>query len=101
MHHPPYTALEPVDCDAARRTSRCHLRFAWRSAELRAGVAWRGEHAGMTEDSPRAGASGNRPRIVSLAEQHELFQQILRRNAVSRRSILRGGVSATGAAFLL
>jgi hypothetical protein len=55
----------------------------------------------MTEDSPRAGASGIRPRIVSLAEEHELFQQILRRNAVSRRSILRGGVSASGAAFLL
>jgi hypothetical protein len=36
-----------------------------------------------------------------MAEQHELFQQVLRRNVVSRRSILRGSVSAAGAAFLL
>jgi hypothetical protein len=55
----------------------------------------------MTVDSPRAGASGvNRP-VIPFIEQHELFQQVLRRNAVSRRTILRGGVTAAGAAFLL
>jgi hypothetical protein len=36
-----------------------------------------------------------------MAEQHELFQQILRRNVVSRRTMLRGSVGAAGAAFLL
>lgn len=36
-----------------------------------------------------------------MAEQHELFQQVLRRNVISRRSILRGGIGAAGAAFLL
>ena len=36
-----------------------------------------------------------------MAEQHELFQQVLRRNVVSRRSMLRGSVTAAGAAFLL
>jgi hypothetical protein len=36
-----------------------------------------------------------------MAEQHELLQQVLRRNQVSRRSILRGGIGAAGAAFLL
>jgi hypothetical protein len=36
-----------------------------------------------------------------MAEQHELFQQVLRRNVVSRRTILRGGISAAGATFLL
>jgi len=36
-----------------------------------------------------------------MAEQHELFQRVLRRNVVSRRTILRGGVGAAGAAFLL
>jgi hypothetical protein len=36
-----------------------------------------------------------------MAEQHELFQQVLRRNVVSRRSIIRGSVGAAGAAFLL
>jgi Calcineurin-like phosphoesterase len=36
-----------------------------------------------------------------MAEQHEVFQQVLRRNVVSRRTILRGGISAAGATFLL
>ena len=36
-----------------------------------------------------------------MAEQHELFHQVLRRNVVSRRTMLRGSVSAAGAAFLL
>jgi len=36
-----------------------------------------------------------------MAEQHELFQQMLRRNLVSRRTILRGSAGAVGAAFLL
>jgi hypothetical protein len=36
-----------------------------------------------------------------MAEQHELLQQVLRRNQVSRRSILRGSIGAAGAAFLL
>ena len=36
-----------------------------------------------------------------MAEQHELFQQVLRRNVVSRRAMLRGGIGAAGAAFLL
>jgi hypothetical protein len=36
-----------------------------------------------------------------MAEQHELFQQVLRRNVVSRRTILRGSIGAAGAAFLL
>jgi len=58
----------------------------------------------MTEDLPRAGASGResfQPPAMHFVEQHELFQQILRRNLVSRRSILRGSVTAAGAAFLL
>jgi hypothetical protein len=36
-----------------------------------------------------------------MAEQHELFQRVLRRNVVSRRSMLRGSMGAAGAAFLL
>jgi hypothetical protein len=36
-----------------------------------------------------------------MAEQHELFQQVLRRNVISRRTIFRGSVGAAGAAFLL
>jgi hypothetical protein len=36
-----------------------------------------------------------------MSEQHELFQQVLRRNVVSRRAILRGSVGTAGAAFLL
>jgi Calcineurin-like phosphoesterase len=36
-----------------------------------------------------------------MAEQHELFQQVLRRNVVSRRIMLRGSIGAAGAAFLL
>jgi hypothetical protein len=36
-----------------------------------------------------------------MAEQHELFQQVLRRNLVSRRTIFRGSIGAAGAAFLL
>jgi len=58
----------------------------------------------MTEDLPRAGASGKenfQPPAMRFVEQHELFQQILRRDIVSRRSILRGSVTAAGAAFLL
>lgn len=55
----------------------------------------------MTEDSPRAGASRSPRSAIPFVEQHELFQQVLRRNAVSRRSILRGSVTAAGAAFLL
>ena len=58
----------------------------------------------MTEDLPRAGASGketfHRP-AMHFVEQHELFQQMLRRSVVSRRSVLRGSVTAAGAAFLL
>ena len=54
----------------------------------------------MTESSPLVGSSGQRS-TVPFTEQHELFQQILRRNAVSRRTMLRGGVGAAGAAFLL
>jgi len=36
-----------------------------------------------------------------MAEQHELFQRVLRRNVVSRRTMLRGSIGAAGAAFLL
>jgi hypothetical protein len=36
-----------------------------------------------------------------MAEQHELFQQVLRRNVVSRRTIFRGSIGAAGVAFLL
>ncbi len=36
-----------------------------------------------------------------MVEQHELFQQMLRRSVVSRRTMLRGSISAAGAAFLL
>jgi hypothetical protein len=36
-----------------------------------------------------------------MAEQHELFQQVLRRNVVSRRTMLRGSIGAAGTAFLL
>jgi Calcineurin-like phosphoesterase len=36
-----------------------------------------------------------------MTEQHELFQQVLRRNLVSRRTMLRGSIGAAGAAFLL
>ena len=36
-----------------------------------------------------------------MAEQHELFQQVLRRNLVSRRTMIRGSITAAGAAFLL
>jgi hypothetical protein len=36
-----------------------------------------------------------------MIEQHELFQQVLRRNLVSRRTMIRGSVGAAGAAFLL
>ena len=36
-----------------------------------------------------------------MAEQHELFQQVLRRNVVSRRTMLSGSIGAAGAAFLL
>jgi hypothetical protein len=36
-----------------------------------------------------------------MAEQHELFDGMLRRNPVSRRTMLRGGISLAGAAFLL
>ena len=39
--------------------------------------------------------------MIPLIEQHEFFHQILRRNQVSRRSVLRGGVSAAGASLLL
>ena len=55
----------------------------------------------MTQDSPRAGASGSQQRVISVNEQHELFQQVLRRNVISRRSMLRGGAGAASAAFLL
>ena len=54
----------------------------------------------MTEDLPRAGASGIRQSVIPLSEQHELFQQVLRRNVISRRSMLRGGVGVAGAALL-
>ena len=36
-----------------------------------------------------------------MGEQHELFQQVLRRNVISRRTMLRGSIGAAGAAFLL
>jgi hypothetical protein len=36
-----------------------------------------------------------------MADQHELFQQVLRRNVISRRTILRGSIGVAGAAFLL
>ncbi len=38
---------------------------------------------------------------MSAPEQHELLQQQLRRNVVSRRNVLRGSVGVAGAAFLL
>lgn len=38
---------------------------------------------------------------MAPAEQHELLQQQLRRNVISRRSLLKGGVGVAGAAFLL
>ena len=55
----------------------------------------------MTQESPLVGNSGSRQTVISLTEQHELFQQVLRRNVVSRRSMLRGGIGAASAAFLL
>lgn len=55
----------------------------------------------MTDVSPTTGASSIRQPAIPLAEQHELFQQVLRRNVISRRSMLRGGVSAAGAALLM
>jgi hypothetical protein len=54
----------------------------------------------VTENSP-ADRFGNRRHVIPLIEQHEFFHQILRRNQVSRRSVLRGGVSAAGASLLL
>ena len=36
-----------------------------------------------------------------MVEQHELFHQILRRNTISRRTMLRGSIGVAGAAFLL
>ena len=54
----------------------------------------------MAADSPSGAPRSSRP-PVPVAEQHELFQQVLRRNIVSRRSILRGSIGAAGAAFLL
>src|SRR5271165_5858114 len=50
---------------------------------------------------PGAGSSRSSHPAVPMAEQHELFQQVLRRNVVSRRAMLRGGIGAAGAAFLL
>jgi len=37
----------------------------------------------------------------TLQEQHEFLQQQLQRNMISRRAVLKGGVGAVGAAFLL
>ncbi|WP_194911569.1 metallophosphoesterase [Catenulispora rubra] len=54
----------------------------------------------MTQNSS-AGSADNRHRVIPLVEQHEFFQQILRRSPVSRRGVLRGSVSAAGASFLL
>jgi hypothetical protein len=54
----------------------------------------------MTDDSPISGTP-RRSRPVSIPEQHELFQQVLRRNPISRRTVLRGSIGAAGAAFLL
>ena len=50
---------------------------------------------------PRGGTSPRSHPVVPVAEQHELFQQVLRRNVVSRRAMLRGSIGAAGAAFLL
>ena len=47
------------------------------------------------------GRSPRRQTGISAAEQHEFLQQQLRRNVISRRNLLKGGVSAAGAAFLL
>src|ERR1700722_1969399 len=38
---------------------------------------------------------------LSLQEQHEFLQQQLQKNIISRRAVLKGGVGAVGAAFLL
>jgi hypothetical protein len=55
----------------------------------------------VAADLPRSGASRRSHPAVPLVEQHELFQQVLRRNAVSRRTMVRGSVGAARAAFLL
>lgn len=49
----------------------------------------------MTEDFSRS--AGSRRPDIPLAEQHELFQNVLRRNVVSRRAMLRGSAGALGA----
>ena len=45
--------------------------------------------------------SVRRRNTATAEEQHELLQQQLRRNVISRRALLKGGVGAAGAAFLL
>jgi hypothetical protein len=70
--------------------------FAWPQHFIRAIFTLCREHPRVTVDSPRPGAPRRGQPAVPMAEQHELFQQVLRRNVVSRRSILRGSVSAAG-----
>jgi len=55
----------------------------------------------MADNPPRSGVSRSPHLAVPMAEQHELFQQVLRRNVVSRRTMLGGSIGAAGAAFLL
>jgi hypothetical protein len=52
------------------------------------------------DSHPRSRRSG-RIYPSSAQEQHEFLQQQLRRNVISRRSVMKGGVGAVGAAFLL
>src|SRR5580704_1044901 len=51
--------------------------------------------------TPRTSRPGPRRSPIPPAEQHELLQQQLRRNVISRRSLLKGSVGLAGAAFLL
>jgi hypothetical protein len=51
--------------------------------------------------SPWTKAGIVRRQAIPIAEQHDLLQQQLRGNVISRRSLLKGSVGAAGAAFLL
>jgi hypothetical protein len=52
--------------------------------------------------SPSAGSGRSEQRSAAFGpDQHELLAQQLRRSLISRRNMLKGGVGAAGAAFLL
>jgi hypothetical protein len=55
----------------------------------------------MTAEMPPSGASPRSRSTTSMAEQHELLQQVLLRSVISRRTMIRGSIGAAGAAFLL